>query len=372
MQIDPMDHGKYRVNWERTERRRKAELQQANAKLAAEAELRAAAAQEKIAATQAEAARVSAAAGVKAREAAALVAETEEARLAAEHAAQSTRRREQSQASMRQAMEQEAAAEADGKEQARALAAAKAARKQANKDRAEKAEEERLAGVERETALVAEGRKKIAGDRYLSDDAARQGTHNRRPGQRAKKNRKKAEQKALAAQQEAITVQQAQLAAERLAFEKQQRREGVQLSGVQQARAATAAIEDPQARKRHARLVDSAERYVSQLAAVTQDPVHLRQRISGAVSAVVTDAKKISKDDRQRTVQERRAAQRRGDTAAQNDQWKQRHLGNPRPQDKWSKLSRKHSVAKTKQRHGQKNKQAEQAGRRQKHHRHRP
>ena len=252
---------------------------------------------------------------VKARGADALAVETEEARLAAEQAAQSTRRREKTQASMRQAMEQEAAAKVDGEEQARALAAAKAARKQADEDRAEKAEEEGLTGVEQETALVAEGRKKIAGDRYLSDAAARQGTHNRRPGQRAKKNRKKAEQKALAAQQEAITVQQAQLAAERVAFEKQQRREGVQLSGVQQARAATAVIEDPQARKWHERLVDSAEWYVTQLAAVTQDPVHLRQRISGAVSAVVTDAKKISKDDRQRTVQERQAAKRRGDTA---------------------------------------------------------
>jgi hypothetical protein len=243
------------------------------------------------------------------------------------------------------------------------VADARAKRKKAAEDRVAGEEEERLAGVDLHATLEAEGRKKTAAGRYLSGVAAAQGTRNRNPtGRRAKKNKKKAAQKVLAAVKEAVTVQQSQLAAERAAFALQQRSEGVQLDAVQLARAATAAIEDPQTRKKHERLVDSGERYVTQLAAVTEDPVRIRNRMSGAVSAVVTDSKKITKDDQRRTANDRRAAQRQGDKTSRKENYNSKHLANPKSQNKWRKQSRQNKVAKRKNRAEQAKKKAVMRG----------
>ena len=101
---------------------------------------------------------------------------------------------------------------------------------------------------------------------------------------------------------------------------------------------------------------------ITQLAAVTEDPVRIRNRMSGAVSAVVTDSKKITKDDQRRTANDRRAAQRQGDKTARKENYNSKHLANPKSQNKWRKQSRQNKVAKRKNRAEQAKKKADMRG----------
>ena len=355
-------HGEFRIEEERV---RLAELEKVR-EIARERQAQEAvdfAAREVTRAATMEAARKEAAAAAdKQRDEAALARAAEEARSAAELETEAKRLSEQARAAKAEALKAEAEALADKKETERAVEAARAARKQASEGRAEKAEEERLAAVERNRSLAAEGRKKTASGKYLSDAAQRQGTHNRRSGQTAKRTKKRNEKKAQEKLLEAVAIQQAQLAAEQTAFAEQQAAAGAQLSEVRQARSATAAIAgvDPGAAKEHKRLVDSWERMGTQLAETPSHPGQLSRQMSRVAAEMVTASKKTVRDKQQRERQQKRQKKSAGDKAAQNQAWTQNHLSNQRPQDRWSKLSRKHSVEKRKVRKNQKKKKKEQ------------
>ena len=61
--------------------------------------------------------------------------------------------------------------------------------------------------MEEAAAREAEGRKRTASGRFLSDKAARQGTHKRAKGRRSRKNARKKELKELVDEKERIAAQ---------------------------------------------------------------------------------------------------------------------------------------------------------------------
>ena len=191
------------------------------------------------------------------------------------------------------------------------------------------------------------------GGRYLSDKAAAAGTSKHRSGSTARRTARHNLQHKLDAEAERLNVASAVLEAEKLAWGKQQQESGVVLDPLTKARAAGAAIEDTAARKRHARLLGNAERFVSQLAAVPHAGRHVAQRMTGAAAGLVCDTKKVTADAALRFRQEQRQQRRGAQSAARARDWEENHLANQGAQTKWRKLSRKHTVAKRKNRREQ-------------------
>ena len=100
---------------------------------------------------------------------------------------------------------------------------------------------------------------------------------------------------------------------------------GSGLDRVEQARAASAAIEDPELRKRHQALVRVAAAGMEMLvAAPDAGPAGVGQRLAGAAATVVADTRKVSRDmvQRRRQVERQRAGAQR--SAARDGAWMER------------------------------------------------
>jgi hypothetical protein len=98
------------------------------------------------------------------------------------------------------------------------------------------------------------------------------------------------------------------------------------LDRFEQARAASAAIEDPELRKRHESMVKVAVANVDMLvAAPDAGPAQLNQRLAGAAATVVADTKKVSSDMRQRQRQGERQHAGEQRSAARDGEWMARH-----------------------------------------------
>ena len=109
-------------------------------------------------------------------------------------------------------------------------------------------------------------------------------------------------------------------------------------------------------------MVDSWERMGTQLAETPSHPGQLSRQMSRVAAEMVTASKKTVRDKQQRERQQKRQKKSAGDKAAQNQAWNQNHLSNQRPQDKWSKASRKHAVEKRRVRTKQKKKKEKGRG----------
>ena len=144
----------------------------------------------------------------------------------------------------------------------------------------------------------------------------------------------------------AVEAAQARLDAERAAFELQQAQGGLGLDRVEQARAASAAIEDPELRKRHQDLVRVAAVGMEMLvAAPDAGPAGVGQRLAGAAATVVADTRKVSRDMVQRRRQEERQRAGAQRSAARDEAWMERygqHQGQPQGQQR---ASRRHANA---------------------------
>eukprot|EP01049_Picozoa_sp_SAG25_P014906 SAG25_NODE_2814_length_1373_cov_1.153061_2_plen_154_part_00 len=109
----------------------------------------------------------------------------------------------------------------------------------------------------------------------------------RRSGQTAWRTTRRNQEKKLKAESEQVAVQRAQLEAERVAFAGQQGEEGRVLDLVTQVRAATAAIADGAARKRHGQLVANAEEFLQRLVAAPSAGAHVPHRLTTAAAGLV-------------------------------------------------------------------------------------
>ena len=86
-------------------------------------------------------------------------------------------------------------------------------------------------------------------------------------------------------------------------FADQQRRGGMALDPVAKARAAGAAIQDVDLRKRHGQHVQNAERFLSQLVAAPRAGPQASHRLTEAAAGMVCDTKKVTADQRLRQRQ---------------------------------------------------------------------
>jgi hypothetical protein len=121
----------------------------------------------------------------------------------------------------------------------------------------------------------------------------------RRSGQTAWRTTRRNQEKKLKAESEQVAVQRAQLEAERVAFAGQQGEEGRVLDLVTQVRAATAAIADGAARKRHGQLVANAEEFLQRLVAAPSAGAHVPHRLTTAAAGLVCSTKGTSHAQRQ-------------------------------------------------------------------------
>ena len=269
-------------------------------------------------------------AAVNAMAEAAAAADAEQARIAAEREKRAVEMREQAKAAAAAAREAKRQAVEEAAAEAEHLRAAQDARQKARADRAAAEEEQRKAAAEEVAACEAEGRKRTAGGRYLSDAEARRGTHKRAPGRRSRKNGRKKERKALEAEREKIAAQQRLLSAERAAFALQQSSTGERVSEVGRARAATASIADVGGRKQHQRLVDAGVRQMEELVRVAaEDPARLEQGLTGVVGRFVSETKKVTADMRRQQRQQQRQGEERISGAARKAAWRDTHLSQP-------------------------------------------
>ena len=155
---------------------------------------------------------------------------------------------------------------------------------------------------------------------------------------------------------------QAQLEAEKLAWAQQQKDTGSVLDPMTKARAAGAAIGDVVLRKKHGSMLDSAARFVGLMTEVPAAGAHVGQRLSGAAAGLVCETKKATADAKMRKGQVMRGEKHAAQAHERQEGWNQNHLANQKPQVKWQKLSRKHAVAKKKNRLEQKERRGRGGG----------
>ena len=298
------------------------------------------------------------------RPAAALASAAEQAKLASDHEARSKQLAEQTKAAHAAAAKAEAEAKAEQEAADAALAAAQAARIATRVARAAEAESRRDADLERVAELDTEGRKRLARGGFLSDKAAAQGTHKRasagpdKPGRTARRNKRKREQNELDQQRAELDARAAVLGAEEAA----RASAGNQLDTLGLAEAAISTFQNKDAKMMASRMLEANRACLTNLAAAARDPVHVQSRVRNATAGLIHTARKADQDQQQRVKQMARARQLKAGTAAQNQEWKDKHLGTPKPQGKWRNISRQHGNAKKKQRKEQAVKKANKRG----------